>query len=257
MIAAYYIIHYGREWFNWSLRSIRDYVDEIFVFYTPTPSHGHLSDLDNPERRDELYNISIPYNVHWRDCQQFRHEGEHREFAVHYCVNAGADEILVVDADEIWRPVFLERVLEDAKISESRVHRVNMAHFWRSTKWVCYDEAFPTRIIMPKLRVDTPEKYHNHGKVFHFGYAQSPDIIKYKMSIHGHKAEWRGDWFDSKFLAWQPGVGDVHPTNKNYWYPELYNDFDGELEKLIGDHPYCSVDIIGQYEEHTFLKTAG
>ena len=76
------------------------------------------------------------------------------------------------------------------------------------------------------------------------GYAQTPEIICYKMQIHGHLAEWRPNWYEDKFLAWQPGVKDVHPTCRdNFWEPKPYVD-DGTLEKLTFDHPYFGRDII-------------
>jgi hypothetical protein len=242
-IVAYYALHYGKEWFEWSLRSVRDYVDDIFVFYSPTPSHGHGTALKNPESRDELFSIAYPYRVHWVDCPGFQHEGYHREFAVKTCEQAGADIVLVVDADEIWSPkVLRDSIAAVASDSTARSYRIGMRHFWRSTKWVCDDAAMPTRLIKPKVSRNYPEMYLDTGKVFHFGYAQSPAIIRYKQDIHGHKNEWRRGWFEDKFLPWMPGMTDVHPTSFN-WDPAPYRD-DGELERLVGDHPYWGKDLI-------------
>jgi hypothetical protein len=120
-----------------------------------------------------------------------------------------------------------------------------MQHFWRSTKWICHDGAAPTRIFRPKAPNNAENYISIPYKVFHLGYAQSPRIIYYKQDIHGHKVDWRQDWFENKFMSWKPGDDDVHPTNVNFWTPVLYED-SGELERLIGDHPYYGMNLISE-----------
>lgn len=245
MISALYILHYGKTWLHWSMRSVRDFVDEVYVFYTSTPSHGHQTVLHNPETREELYEISMGHHAVWHDCPAFRNEGEHRTYAMEICKKAGSDLVLVVDADEIWHPEVLSRALTFVKSEQmSQSYRVGMRHFWRSLKWICDDEAMPTRFVKPcatgGIGYLDPVRI---GKAFHMGYAQPPSIIEYKQSIHGHKGEWRNGWFEQKFLPWNPLIRDVHPTCVDYWNPKPYKD-NGELEYLVGDSPYFGMDII-------------
>jgi len=245
MIAACYILHYGEEWLSWSMRSVRSLVDEIYVFYTYQPSHGHSTSLKNPESRDNLYDIARPYFPIWHDAVRYDHEGVHREAAVEACRSAGADLVVVVDADEIWDQEVLQNAISYAKSMPYRSFRIGMRHFWRSLKWVCDDPSMPTRLIRVDLsREFGGEEYFHDGKVFHMGYAQSPDIIYYKQSIHGHKNHWRDGWFGNAFMQWRPGDKDVHPTNENFWNPEPFVDDGGKLEYLISDHPYWNKDII-------------
>lgn len=246
MIAACYILHYGKEWLSWSMRSVASCVDEICVFYSKSPSHGTQTNLRNPDTRDELYAIAQMYRGYWHDSDGYPHEGAHRTFAVETCKALGADLVVVVDADEVWSPEVLNAAIYQARQKPNHSFRIGMRHFWRSTKWVCDDPAMPTRLI----RTDVPDNYgeaylgEDVGKVFHFGYAQSPATIRYKQSIHGHIGEWRQDWFTAKFLNWKPGMTDVHPTCVNYWNPVPYTDTDFSLNYLISDHPYYNQDII-------------
>jgi len=245
MIAAYMILHYGAQWLKYSLRSIVDEVDEIHISYTSVPSHSFHTDLKNPENEEELYLIARPFDVFWHNDSEmkFVHEGFHREHATKLCADRGAEIILVIDADEIWSPSVLEDALNVVKDSDYHSYRINMMHFWRSVKWVCEDPACPTRFIKPGVQ-DSSEQYVS-GRVFHMGYAQTPEIINYKQSIHGHRGEWRPGWFEEKFLAWKPGMNDVHPTcRENFWEPKPFVDTDSILEYLIGDHPYWGIDII-------------
>lgn len=252
-VIACYILHYGKEWLKWSMRSVAPYVDGFLVSYTDQPSHGHGTDLRCHETEEDLKTIvrgfAHTHRVHWTK-NRFNHEGQHRESAVQDCVNMGADVVLVVDADEIWEPRHLAMTLAHVRndinmYRGGRYHsyRVPFRHFWKSTSWVCNDPAQPTRVIVPHVR-DNSEGYipAEYGMVNHFGYAQSSNIVWYKMHIHGHKAEWRQEWWSEKFIHWQPGVIDVHPTNHDFWNPEPFDE--KKLYHLIGDHPYYGLDII-------------
>jgi len=170
----------------------------------------------------------------------FPNEIWQRKFAFDSCVQRGADTILVVDADEIWDPEVLRLALFDCQRIEANYFRINMAHFWRSLKWVCYDGAMPGRIIRPNM---PQSENYLPGRVFHTGYAQTPEIIKYKMQIHGHSNEIIPGWYENKFLPWQPGMGDVHPVDHDYWNPIPYID-NGTLERLVGDHKFWNIEMI-------------
>ena len=244
MRAAYYALHYGKEWLKWSMRSIREHVDEIHVFYVSTPSHGTQTPLPCPETMIELKKIADEFDAIWWNCPHFAWEGEHRDLAVNMLKQRKADTILVVDADEIWMPDHLEYALDTAERSGSRTNLVYMRHFWRSLKWVCDDGAAPVRVLLPYSDKETVN-YIGDGHVFHMGYAQTPEIVYYKQQIHGHKAEWRDGWFENTFLPWEPGKGDVHPTNVDFWTPEeIGRGTRGVLKKLCGDHPYWDLDLI-------------
>lgn len=241
-IVAYYALHYGYEWLKWSMRSIRDHVDEIVVVYSDKPSHGHWTTNKPPDgdSEDALRAIASDFQVIWYNIEHSHWEGTHRDFAVEKCEDREADIVLVVDHDEIWEPDMLQFMLEYVKVSPARNFRVPFRHFWRSVSWVCYDPAMPVRLH--KLTGVGDFSIGYDGWVNHFGYAQKPETIKYKWYIHGHLPELREGWYDRAFMMWEPWMKDVHPTNLNFWNPIPFNKH--ELESLIGDHPYFQLDII-------------
>lgn len=241
-VAACYVVHYGSEWLYHSMRSVCDFADP-HVFYTSRPSFGHGTNLVCPDSRDTLRLIAGRFDgMSWTDCGPFRHEGEHRTFAVETLGERGYDLVVVVDADEVWDPAVLYDSLKMVEATDYRAYRIGMRHFWRSLKWVCDDPATPTRFIKPHHPI-TDESYLP-GKVYHMGYAQTPAMIAYKQDIHGHKGEWRQGWFENTFMPWMPGKGDVHPTCVNFWNPQPFVDEDGTLEYLVGDHPFWGKDLI-------------
>ncbi len=241
---AYYGIHYGSEWLEWSMRSIEPYVDDILVLYSDKPSHGHGTDIPCPDSKQDILSIANKHGVVWAEMNSSRWEGDHRDQAVETCFDMGADIVMVVDHDEIWESGMLQLCLRFVKDSPARNYLVHMQHYWRSVSWVCYDECMPVRFHKKPNEtagdVYIPREYCN---VHHYGYAQSSPLIAYKWLIHGHLGELRPNWYQQKFLDWKPGGKDVHPTNyEEFWNPVPFDKT--ELVNLIGDHPYYNLGII-------------
>jgi len=244
-IVAYCGLHYGREWLKWAIRSVEPLVDEYHIFYTPHPSHGSITNTKLPdgESRDELKAIADGFDiVVWHDVDQFWQEGTHRDYCVNYLTQQGADLIVWNDSDEVWDLDVLSEALDFAWENDARDYRTHALHFWCGVNWVCRDACMPVRIIKPSGKGDG---YIPGMGFYHFGYAQSTILVLYKSKIHGHRAEFRRNWYPI-YRDWKFGKKHkcgVHPTNgcddktgKPFWRPEPFNRFD--VEHLIGDHPY-------------------
>ena len=247
-VVSYTILHYGREWLRWALRSVAGTVDEMVVVYSPHPSHGHSTATPCPESKAELKAIVMEAGAVWYELPaQVKQEGPQRTYALRLLLDYhGADLAVVVDADEVWDPDMLHNAITIASKGTAQEWRVPMQHFYKSVGWVCRDEAMPVRLVKLTGPIHHQEGYipYDRGFVHHFGYAQSDEIVHYKWLIHGHLPELRPNWFHTKYVGWHPGVGDVHPTNVKYWYPARFDRV--QIEHLIGDHPYYALDVLGQ-----------
>jgi cellulose synthase/poly-beta-1,6-N-acetylglucosamine synthase-like glycosyltransferase len=243
MIIAYYALHYGSDYLGYSIKSIYDFVDEIHILYSDKPSHGHVSTLPNNDSKDKLCKSSLIFGdaknkIKWHD-GNWAYEGQQRDTIYKIAADRGADTILVVDADEIWTPEVIKSTLEEGSKSNSRNNLIRMLTFWRSFSWICTDEMMPVRLIYPNRPMSV--KYLT-GRVLHFGYARSIEDIKYKMSCHGHKNEWRADWFD-RYCKWPAsGHEDLHPTCVKTWNAQPYDK--KLLPEFMHTHPYFNLDII-------------
>lgn len=244
-IQAYCAMHYGKEWLEFAIRSVEPLIDIFHIFYTDHPSHGYQTKMTKPEgeSRDVLKSIASQFAcTKWHDVDQFWCEGDHRDYCVDYLTKQGADLILWVDADEVWDLDVLAEALDFADSHDARDYRVRAIHFWCGVNHVCLDECMPVRIIKPS---GSGEAYVPGRGFYHFGYAQSEILVLYKSKIHGHRAEWRKNWF-SIYKGWEPGKVykcGVHPTNecddktgKPFWTPIPFDRYD--IEHLIWDHPY-------------------
>jgi len=257
VIVASYVLHYGKEYLAWSIRSIQDCVDEIQILYSPRPSFSYQSSVPCPESEEELKAEANRFlapgkKLRWTT-GNWTQEGAHRDAAVEQAFVRGATVLLVVDADEIWDPKTLRAQLMAAEISKERDTLAPFCHFWRSFSHVCIDPSRPVRIL--NLRSPSGLRYADQKiPVLHFGYAQSEKITKYKIDIHGHRGEWRPEWHAQKFLPWRPGVEmkDVHPTcgwnssfGDYFWNPKPTPK---ELQEVVAaqlfGHPYADLEVI-------------
>lgn len=250
MRAAYIALHYGREHLAWAIRSIQDAVDEIHILYTAEPSFGHATKLTCPDTRTQLAKESLRFAtkpIHWHEGVGWRNEGQHRSTITAIAQQRGISQLLCVDADEVWAPGAAAEALALAEASQARTVLVRMVHFWRSFDWMCQDPSMPTRIINvgefeKELWYLSPQPV----PVLHFGYAQSLETVRYKQDIHGHKAEWRENWFAEKFLPNPGTVGDVHPTCElDFWTPKpTPPEIRDVLSATMHDHPYYGLPVI-------------
>lgn len=245
---ALYTLHYGKEYLAWSIRSVQDAVDAIIITYAPKPSFSFRGELPNPDSETDLRREAhrfakkpiIWHTGHWNS------EGRHREAGIQLARGQGAGLILVVDADEVWDPETASKCLAYAA-GQNRAGRwmARFANFWRSWRWMVQDHFTPIRIVDLRHPLTIDAHLEQDEPIFHFGYAQSEAVMRYKWTIHGHQAELRAGWID-KFIAWTPESTDLHPCVNNLWpravaTPETVRS---KLLTLMGDHPYAHVDVI-------------
>lgn len=249
---SYTICHYGACYLQYALRSVNPLVDKSYIFFTPTPSHGHSSSLHPIESRDEIM-ASIPANewdkLVWIDTHDFTQEGPQRDYAVKTLIEDGADLILPLDYDEIHEPKVLDLMLKEVwDRNIARNWLVNMFHMWRSFSFVCEDDGWPVRVIDTRRLSGTAYiSPIGTGKIFHFGYAIPTKLLEYKISLHGHKDEWRPNWLEEKWKVWPP-VEDCHPTNgrkdngEGWWTPKPFDK--NKLPDVLRSHKWWDVEPI-------------
>lgn len=240
-VAGCVVLHYGLEYLSHTLKSISDFVDEIHISYSPHPTHGSRAPVPCPETEDQLRSAANLPKVNWQRVTAFWREGEHRDYAMSLCRDY--DLVLVADADEPWDGEVLDKCLKHAWDNSAQTWRLNFSTPWRSFNWLCRDNMWPDRIHDNRSgRADRwgylPKDLGEH---YHFGYCISNSVLTYKIAIHGHRSEWREEWYRDKWLAWPP-VADCHPTCLNTWTTEPFDK--NLLPPVLHDHPYWNLDKV-------------
>ena len=237
-IAAYTALTYGSPYLEYAMRSVIPFVDEYVILYSDHGSHSGHKNHNKPkqEQRETLYRIALnvaSQKLKWID-GNWRFEGQQRDSIWEY---TDAHIVLAVDYDEIWTPEAIRSGLWYVANDKANV-RMPLIHYWRSFRWaVMNDEAAPVRVLLRGAKHET----YGGAKLHHFGYAIPDYLMQYKMTIHGHKAEWRSRWYPDKWA--KRAVNDVHPTNKDYWFPEQINP-DEILPEIMLAHPFYDKEWI-------------
>lgn len=233
---------YGKSYLEAAIKSIIDSVQEHHVLYCPHPSHGYNNGILPPESEDELYAIAKSAAGEklrwWRG--DWQRENEQRNSIFYYAPDA--DAIVVLDSDEVYADYLAHDALEWGFSAKCGQLRLPFIHLWRSFKrGFAHDPAYPTRLIFPKQSGAT-ETMSTNRAIWHFGYAQPSEIVRFKIQNHGHLLEFRKDinWFNDVFMANRQY--DCHVIGSEYWNCE---DIDlTKLPSVLSNHPYKNLDLI-------------
>lgn len=243
-VIGYTALHYGADYLGYAIRSIIDDIDEYYVLYCTEGSHGHRVEARCPETREELHVIAQQAagdKLRWFEGDW---TAEHAQRgAIQKMVDA--DVFVVLDADEIWPAGALAGVRHIPELGARNI-LVPMVHYWRSFyRCVTEDPSLPVRMICPQY-LSGDFIASAQPKIHHFGYAQSPEIVGYKWKIHGHRPELRTDvnWFQDVFMANRQT--DCHPTNVDFWNPQVVDPFEIGLPEFMREHKWAGVEVIKQ-----------
>ena len=242
---AYIPIHYGLEYLEYTIKSIKDNVSKIVCLYTEKPSYGYRIDQLCPENEGQLQELAqdTSRKVEWVHIPDTSREGTHRDMAFRY--SNGYDVMITLDTDEVWEPDVLAKSIEQASKTDSRFIAVDgFVNFWRSFDYVVIDWFHPIR--MHNLKSHNREVKHLKSTIYHFGYAQSEEIMRYKFAVHGHKSEFLPSYLDKKYYSWDHigcGVEWLHPASTTIWQDaEKYDKT--KLPELLKAHPNYDKKII-------------
>lgn len=247
-------VHYGKDYLAWAARSLGEACDKVLVFYASKPTFGFSEGAICPETEEELHAEATRFckSVVWhRVPDGVYHESHHRTLMLDEAERCGAKLVAIADADEVWDPSTLRTVLASAEASNSAGRWLARFHnFWRSWKWTVTDEFRPVRIVdlrHPLNRDAYLWESAQPSPIYHFGYAQNLSIMRYKFTCHGHKAEFRPNWFERKFLPWTPSGDhlDLHPCVNHLWRARpTSEEVLGALDELLADHPHRNLELI-------------
>jgi len=237
-VLGYIMLHYGIEYLEYALTPLVIACDKVIILYSMNPTHNGKDGYVNTDHREKLMAIANKFNnVQWIDVFDIHGEGQHRNEIFKY--TNGYDVLVNADYDEVWDLADLQRAIKETYASPYRNHGIDgFIHFWRSFGYVLHPDWFrPVRLV--HLREKNTDKQPDiKAKIYHFGYAIKRRKMEYKMSIHGHRAEWDKNWLRT-WVRWQPNntEGKFHPCSDRVW--KEIKQFDRtKLPKFLYKHPY-------------------
>lgn len=244
-VVGYVCLHYGLPYLQWAIRSVIDDLDRLYVLYSPEGSHGHKSSTPCPDKREDLLAAAqrgAGDKFEWIDAGTFAYEGQHRDTIFQVAPNA---EIIVrLDYDEIYPTGLLKDILFQVEQTNAQRYRIPFIHFYRSFNTaILHDPAYPIIVTVPS-RPDS-EMTLQTRPVAHMGYCIPSELMRYKLSIHGHKNELRAstDEYTASIYLNRERVTDLHPVGSDFWNIERVDPLD-YMPHWMQDHPFYFKDVI-------------
>ena len=247
------ILYYGAPFLSAAVESIYDQVDKIVILYSPKPSQGHSTTLQCPDTREDLMACVMEFKdkIMWVE-GDWGNEGDHVNAISHY--TEGYDWVWRSDADEVVPPGMVAEMIRQAEAYQDpdspndrlciyKHHCVPFVHFWRSFSRVCRDGQQPMRLTRVNGGEGSVYLDSQDGKwvVLHFGYAQPTKYLEFKLTVSGHKDEFRPGWLENVWLK-NDGV-NCHPVMfEGHWNAV---DFDKTTMPLVlKRHKYYNSEVI-------------
>ena len=278
-IAAVYCIYNEEEYIEYSIRSIVEFVDRIYVLLGAAPysaynaaARAQFRTADQTEAivralARRLPAITLITGV-WDS------EREHRNAGLRQCFADGHGYYFLVDGDEVYRQDHLANLREEIA-SHPTVGQfiIKCDLFWRSFRYriPAQDLAWMPRRVFKLTRWSTVgkaglplpircrftgnNKTNSVGAVrhldparvlfYHFSFARRPDKMREKLLTYSHAHEVLNGWFERVWLRWpqQRDMRDLNPVDPPKLPQAVYRD-PSDLPEVLRSHPYYTQEII-------------
>ena len=279
-IAAVYCVYNEEEYLEYSIRSILEFVDRVFVLLGTAPyarynpqARGQFARQDRSEvivaaLASRHPKIALVKGV-WDS------EIEHRNAGLRLCAAAGMEYYFLVDGDEVYRRDHLANLREDI-LARPHVGQfiIKCDLFWRSFRYriVADDLAWmPRRVFkltrwsaLGKSGIPLPvrcrftgnNKTNSWGPVFHldprrvifyhFSFARSPEKMREKLLTYSHAHEILEGWYERVWLRWPEDreMANLNPVDPPKLPRAVFRE-PSDLPDVMTSHPYARQEIIG------------
>jgi hypothetical protein len=278
-LAAVYCVYNEEEYIGYSLRSIADAVDRIYVLLGTQPYSAYNArareQFQAADRTEEIVTalarthptVSLLKGV-WDS------EVDHRNAGLRLCVRDRFDYYFLVDGDEVYRPDHLANLREEiAAHPEAGQFIIKCDLFWRSfryripagelawmprrvfklTRWSALGNS---RIPLPvRCRFTGNNKTNSWGTVhhldparvifYHFSFARRPDKMREKLLTYSHAHEILDGWYERVWLRWpqQRDMRNLNPVDPPKLPRAVFQE-PSDLPPVLASHPYAALEII-------------
>ncbi len=224
--AAVCCVYDDDSWLPLALESVYSSVDAIFVLISGKPWNGPPGNIQGTLNTiaafpDPQLKLRVVHGS-WGS------ETEQRNAGLKLLEKEGFDYCFIVDADEIYDPVELQRMMEMvSKNPQIACWHMTVLVYWKSVRFrvdppegykppvfVKIKEGFfrENRLVEAPTRALIPIQV---GVCHHMSYARTDAQIKRKITTFSHVHEMQPGWYERVWLGWNknPQMEDIHPTH--------------------------------------------
>jgi len=223
-------VYDDERWLPFMIESVYSEVGALFFLVGDAPWNGAattnletlkvIESFPDPERKIHVIRGG------WSS------ETEQRTVGLEIVRQAGFDYCFVVDADEIYDPLVLRKMM-GAAVTKPQVGCFYMTclTYWKSHRHrIDPPEHYKPPVFLRTGLGQFVERRHataqfvavippSFGVCHHMSYARTNDELLRKIRSFSHAHEVRADWYERVWLAWDenPQMENIHPV-----YPDAY-----------------------------------
>jgi len=279
-IAAIYCVYNEEEYIEYSIRSIYDFVDHVFVLLGCAPYCAYNArareQFQQPDQTETIVRrLAATHPKIQLITGLWDSEQAHRNAGMRLCLGHGDDYYFLVDGDEVYRRDHLEQLRTEVAAHPEAGQFIIKCHlFWRSFRYRIPAEELgwmPRRVFkvtwisrLGKSWLPLPRpcwftgnnKTNSWGTVYHippervvfyhFSYARSPARMQEKLLTFSHAHEILDGWYTRVWLPWpqQRHMTAIHPIDPPKFSRAVYHEV-SDLPEVMRSHPYFEQDVIG------------
>jgi hypothetical protein len=240
-------VHYGADYLRYVIRS-SEYLSEggeappHVCLYTARATFGFQPRLPNPETCEQLRDIALAAGgsrVIWRDDLPPAMDTVFGMFPE-------AEIVVELDSDEVLSPGLAQHVLKcyNAGLLDRDKYFLPTAHLWRSFRHICRGGDHPRLYVRRNAPTHDwhalPQPAPDY--LYHFGYATTQRVQRYKWACSAHQNELRPEWWADIWGAYPYRLTDLHPVQTGLWNAEPCGV--EVLPPCMADHPFGHLEVI-------------
>lgn len=170
-------------------------------------------------------------------------EGQ-RHVGLEYFEKKGFDWCLIVDADEFYTKVDIEKILKYLKKADKDVYKSERMYvYFKDPDYIAlrYDghHGPPVIAMRPHVRfrhirdIDYPDYFIPETTLYHLSYIRTNEELLKKIGSWGHSHEIIPGWYENVWLKWTPEMMNFHPTEPNIFYKSVVEVLPYEIRRRL------------------------
>lgn len=212
-------------WLPLMVEGCYDVVDRLFFLISDHPWSGQHG--DNARTIEVIRSCPDPDNKLEIVRGSWTEEIRQRDAGLEICERAGLRYCFVVDADEVWDPKVLGRMMEAASAApDIDAWKAQWVTYWKSYYHIIDPpEPFDTTVFI-RLGRQTRFTYirttdarmvgqfsRDFGVFHHLSYVRTDEQLSKKITRYSHAHQILPQWFEEKWRGWDPETNNenLHP----------------------------------------------
>ena len=278
-LGAVYCVYNEDEYIEYSIRSILEVVDRVFVLLGEVPYRAY-----NPHAREQFQQADATESIVRRLVAgspkiqlikgRWDSELEHRNAGLALCRQAGMQYYFLVDGDEVYRRDHLEHLLTELRQRPAVGQFIIKCDiFWRGFRfripanemsWMprrVFKLSWCSRLGKSPIPLPAPPRFIGNNKTnswggvhhldparvkfYHFSYARLPQKMLEKLRTFSHAHEIPTDWYTRVWQAWPShrSMTNLNPVDPPK-FPRIVEAGVKDLPDVMTSHPYYGMEII-------------